>query len=96
MATKWLVLRIKREPNFSPLSSLLRRLTRENREKNKKWHMNNAVRAAHTEIQRREANYSICDITCLYLRSPNWHGFVPLREMNSSYYAIKKRAVSNI
>ena len=96
MATKWLALRIKREPNFCPLSSLLRRLMHENREKNKKWHMHNAVRAAHTETQRHKANYSICDITCLYLRSPNWHGFVPLREMNSSHYAIKKIAVSNI
>ena len=40
----------------------MRRLTHENREKNKKLHMHNAVRAAHTEIQRREANYFICDI----------------------------------
>ena len=49
MATKWLALRIKREPNFFPLSSLLRRLKHENREKNKKWHMHNAVRVVYTE-----------------------------------------------
>ena len=95
MATKWLVLRIKREPNFCPLSSLLRRLTHENREKNKKLHTHNAVRAAHTEIQRREANYFIRDMP-LSPVSSGWHGSVPLREMNSTYYAIKKIGVSNI
>ena len=70
-------------------------LKEKNREKNKKLHMHNAVRAAHTEIQRREANYFICDMP-LSPVSSGWHGSVPLREMNSTYYAIKKIAVSNI
>ena len=83
MVVKWIVLaeilRIKMELHFYPLSSLLRRFTDENREKNKKWH--NSVRAIRKEVQRREANYSSSDVPCLYSQSPYRYGFVPLPKM---------------